>query len=133
MAKLLTILNLIMLPKGHNYSFNAYLSAHEVDCKCKNNTCHYTLVNPEAIGAFYEVRLEINRPLLINSFYRCQAHNASPSVGGKEHSSHTTGNALDISTRGFSDYEKEKLIELCNEKFDYVKIYDTFIHCQINA
>lgn len=131
MAKLLAILNIIAMPKGLNKSLNPYLNTDEIDCKCSRSTCHYTLVNEDVIQAFYEIRLEINRPLRVNSFYRCQVHNEK--VGGVETSSHTTGNAIDISTYGLSEYEKEKLEELMREKFDYVKVYKNFIHAQFNV
>ena len=132
MAKLLTILNLIMLPKGHNYHFNAFLHSDEVDCRCNRNTCHYTLVNPMLIQYFYEIRLEMTRPLVVTSLFRCQEHNSSDEVGGVPHSSHTTGNAIDISLNGLSGLEKSNLIDLFNDKFIYTKIYRNFIHCQLN-
>jgi hypothetical protein len=132
MAKFLTILKLLALPKGYDYAVNAYLHASEIDCKCNRDTCHYTLAHPRALNSFYTVRLAMGLPLRINSFFRCQAHNASPEVGGKPHSSHTSGMALDISFRNLPPPEVQKLISLCNEHFDFIKIYETFIHCQIN-
>lgn len=130
MAKLLAVLNVLMLPKGHNHSFNMYLNSSELDCKCKRKTCHYTLVNKNLVQKFYEVRLAMSRPLKINSGYRCQSHNEA--VGGVPHSSHSTGNAIDISTRDLSAIEKKQLLELLKNAFDYIKEYPTFIHAQIN-
>ncbi len=133
MAKLLTILNILMIPKGHDYALNTYLHSSEVDCKCKRNTCHYTLINPDLVQKFYEIRLAMNRPLKVNSLFRCQEHNKSKEVKGVDHSSHTTGNAIDISTRTLAPQERENLIDLCNDLFDYTILYPTFIHCQINT
>ena len=133
MAKLLAGLQILMLPKGYDYSFNSYLHSSEADCKCNRKTCHFTLINPDLVQKFYEIRYHMNRPLKVNSLFRCQEHNKSKKVNGVDHSSHTTGNAIDISTRNLAPQERENLIDLCNERFDYTILYPTFIHCQING
>ena len=130
MAKLITLLNVLILPKGYNKPISDFLHTSEIDCKCHNNLCHYTIYNPVAVEAFNMVRLGFGAPLNINSFYRCQSHNDN--VGGVEKSSHTTGNAIDISFKGLTMEERSFLVELCEVHFDFIKIYPTFIHCQIN-
>ena len=130
MAKLLTMLQILIIPKGVNKSINSYLTSKELDCKCSSNLCHYTLFNKDLSIKFLGVRMAMGRPLFINSAFRCQSHNTH--VGGVDESSHTTGNALDISTFSFSDIEKAQLIELCKNQFDFVKVYPTFVHCQVN-
>lgn len=119
-----------MLPKNYSVDFNDYLHSDEVKCKCKFKDCTHTLVSPLAIDAFYRMRLAFGAVLRINSFYRCQKHNKS--VGGSNSSSHKSGLAVDVSTRGFTVPEIARLKELARENFDYVLEYDTFIHCQQN-
>lgn len=118
------------MPKGYQREFNEYLHSDEIHCKCIYKDCHYTLISELTIEAFYNTRIDFDKVLRINSFYRCQKHNDA--VGGSDTSSHTTGLAMDISTRGFTGKEKERLITIAKKHFDYVKVYDTFIHCQIN-
>jgi uncharacterized protein YcbK (DUF882 family) len=76
------------------------------------------------------VRRDVAHPLMINSGYRCQSHNKNE--GGVDESSHTHGNAIDISFKNLTPLEKEGLITACKTYFDYVKVYDTFVHCQYN-
>lgn len=130
MAKLLTLLNVFIMPKNYSVDLNEYLHTEEVKCKCRFKDCHFTLVSQKTIDAFYRTRLVYGDVLRINSFYRCQKHNDA--VGGVPHSSHTTGLAVDISTRGLTGKEKEKLQKAALDNFDYVKVYPTFIHCQLN-
>lgn len=130
MAKLLTLLNVLIMPKGYDFEFNEYLHSSEVQCKCSYSTCHFTLVGKATIEAFYSTRLEFGKVLRINSFFRCQKHGEA--IGSVDHSSHSTGFAVDVSTRGFTGKEKERLIAIAKKYFDYVKVYDTFIHLQIN-
>jgi len=120
-----------MLPKGYDYKFSDYLHSDEIHCKCSSKTCHYTLINPTVIDAFLKTRIEAGVVFRINSFYRCQNHNDA--VGGVDESSHTTGNALDISTRGFTGKEIEEIVKIAKKYFDYVQVYPTFIHLQINV
>lgn len=130
MAKLLTLLNVFILPKNYSVDLNEYLHTDEIKCKCRFKDCHYTLVSQQTVDAFYRTRLAFGAVLRINSFFRCQKHNDA--VGGVPHSSHTTGLAVDISTRGFTGKEIEKLQDIAKQNFDYVKTYPTFIHCQVN-
>ena len=130
MAKLLTILNVLIIPKSYNKPYSDVLHHSEIDCKCSRNSCHYTLASERALEGFHTIRIAFGRPLYTNSFFRCQAHNHD--VGGVDQSSHTTGNSFDISTKRFSKEEKEHLIALADATCDFVKVYDTFIHCQFN-
>jgi hypothetical protein len=130
MAKLLTLLNVLIMPKNYCVDINEYLHTDEIKCKCSFNTCHYTIVAHKTIEAFYNTRMAFGQVLRVNSFYRCQKHNEA--VGGSKTSSHTTGLAVDISTRTLTGKEKEKLQAIARENFDFVKVYETFIHCQLN-
>ena len=130
MAKLLVLINILILPKDKVVELNPYLNSAEIACKCKRKTCHYTLINQDLNDAFYRTRVAAGFALYLNSGFRCQAHNKT--VGGVETSSHTTGNAIDISTEGLNRVQLSRLVAACRANFDYVKIYPNFIHCQLN-
>ena len=53
-------------------------------------------------------------------------------VGGVEQSSHVKGLALDLSTGGMNDLDKQRFINLCKTIFSFVKVYSTWIHVQVN-
>jgi hypothetical protein len=129
-AKLLTLISITMLPKNSDIKINSYLHSNELDCHCARKTCHYTLYNSEMAVAFYKLRGAFGKSLNINSAFRCQKHNKA--IGGVAKSSHTTGNALDISLDGLDAKEVKRLKILAKKLFDYVKVYDTFFHLQIN-
>lgn len=121
-----------MLPKGYNVQINSFLHSSEIHCKCNRNECHYTLLGQATADSFFNVRRSFGKPLYLNSFFRCQKHNSSEDVGGVDTSSHTTGLALDIRTTEFTKAQKARLVKICKKYFDYVKVYDHFIHCQLN-
>lgn len=73
------------------------------------------------------VRRAMGRWLKINSCYRDPLHNAR--VGGAPRSRHKISDAWDISTRGMSSQEKEKLYKLCREAgFTGFGFYNSFLH-----
>jgi len=130
MAKLLTLLHVLMIPKEQSFQVVDHLHIDEVKCKCKYDTCHYTIVAGETISKFEELREIFGKPIHITSFYRCQKHNED--VGGVKHSSHTTGLSFDVDTSYMSNLDKEVIINIAKELFDFVKVYNNFIHCQLN-
>lgn len=75
------------------------------------------------------VKLEAAReiagiPFYINSGYRCEAHNRA--VGGKQHSAHTKGYAVDV--RVNVDTSASILEALEAVGFDRIGIAKNFIH-----
>ena len=98
-----------------------------MDCKCQSETCHYTMVSGKLIEAWENFRHDWGEPTKINSAYRCQTHNEN--VGGVPNSRHTLGNALDLEMNEYCD--KIKMVHLARRHFDYVKIYPTFLHCDV--
>ena len=133
MAKLLLMVTLTLVPKSKVFELTPGLSHTEFKCKCKRPQCTHTLVSDRLLYAYYNTRLDFDEPLIINSGYRCQSHNMSNQVGGAVQSSHTTGHAIDISTTGLSIDDTNQLVDYARFYFDFVKVYDTFIHCQING
>ena len=131
MAKVLTILSITMLPKQYETHLTYGLSHAEFRCRCGRPSCHFTLVAKSLILSYKGVRYDYGTPLKINSGFRCQKHNKN--VGGLDESSHTTGHAIDISTKGLDGQAKDDLIDFAKRRFDVVLVYKYFIHCHNEA
>lgn len=54
------------------------------------------------VGMLEELRGKINKPIILNSAWRCNAHNHA--VGGVPGSAHTKGQAVDIRISGADAY-----------------------------
>ena len=106
------------------------LSLEEFKCRCSHHTCRMTMVNQEFIVAYERLRSLLNRPLKINSGFRCAYHNYQ--VGGVACSFHQTGRAIDISKKTI-DYLSDADFEHAAKQsgFTFVKAYSTFYHCDV--
>lgn len=116
----------MLLKKGSNKRLSSNLVQNEIDCKCNNVECHFTLVDPKLIFAFQNLRNVWGSAIKITSGFRCQSHNKS--VGGVNFSLHTKGQAIDLVPLNGNLTEFEKLARLI---FPFVKKYDDlgFVHC----
>lgn len=83
--------------------------------------------------ALMQVQKEFGKQLIIKSCFRPTEYNAK--VGGKSHSEHLTGNALDISWNGFSSAVSEeswRFINICKKYgFGGFGGYANFIHIDL--
>lgn len=129
MAKLLTILNVFILPKNYSVDFNDYFKSDEFACKCAHESCQTTLLSELTIASLYRSRLAANMAININSGYRCQIHNKEE--GGSPTSSHPKGLAADVRKPEHVG-DAIKLGRILKENFDLVLTYDTFWHCHNN-
>lgn len=122
-----------IIRKGEKRDLTIGLTSDEFDCQCTSELCHFTLINPYLIQAFYETRQEFGEPIKVNSGFRCQSHNIDQNVQGKKHSYHTMGMAIDIRPVGNVDLKKrlEQLERIAREHFNHVIPYPTFIHCDM--
>jgi uncharacterized protein YcbK (DUF882 family) len=78
-----------------------HFSDTELACRhCGVNACAQVLV--DALEAF---RARVDRPVLVNSAYRCPEHNAQ--AGGAGKSEHVAGLAADIRVAGMTAAELE--------------------------
>lgn len=105
-------------------------SPEELRCRgCIGNNCHrnpYNFVEELPIG-LQKIRDMQNRPLKINSAYRCPFHNTR--VGGAPRSRHKIGDAADISIVNWTREEMLSLIEDADEAgFAGFGFYGTFLH-----
>ena len=103
----------------------------EFECPC--SVCeeleHRTFkIDNLLLDKLQEVRDELNKPVIINSGFRCPTHNTS--VGGKITSSHLKGKAADVATLG-SPYRYE-ILRIFLTKFNRIGIGADFIHVDVD-
>lgn len=131
MTELLTLLGIITLPKNYTTLLSPHFNSNEVKCRCRTKACLETKIDYRVLRALEELRTSAgNIPLKINSGFRCEHHNKV--VGGKDHSRHKLGMAVDI--RGIKGMELKELAHRARMYFDYVLEYPEqgFIHCHFH-
>jgi len=72
-----------------------YFSLYEFECPC----CRRVMLSPDLFARLNHLRMVINRPIYINSGYRCKEENQR--VGGVSGSYHLQGMAVDIHVKDF--------------------------------
>jgi zinc D-Ala-D-Ala carboxypeptidase len=98
-----------------------YFKESEFACRC----CGVAKMQQSTIDKLIKAREIAGIPFVINSGYRCEAHNAS--VGGKSEGAHTSGYAVDIKA---TDSRSRFLIldAVLKAGFNRIGIAKTFIH-----
>ena len=94
--------------------------------KCKCGKCDPILVDDALITWLQKIRDHFGKSVNVNSGYRCEAHNASPKVGGSPTSHHVKGKAADIRVEGITPEEVAKYAESIGIR--RIGLYDTFVH-----
>lgn len=119
-------IDLLVYVKDSFEKINTFLGTNEVACNCQYKDCNRTLISSRTANSFYLVREHYGAPIVINSGYRCQRHNAD--VGGVVNSYHMIGAALDIRPLESDDYNL--VLYLAEKFFDVVIPYKSkgFIH-----
>lgn len=84
-----------------------FFSLHELKCKCGKCGSTGLEMQTEFMDKLVQLRKQLNFPFTIVSGYRCPRHNQAVSTTG-EVGPHTTGCAIDISTRGERAYQLVK-------------------------
>lgn len=109
-------------------------SKSEFECKCGCEMPQDVLDNIKIVAEQLQiVRNKLNKPIKINSAYRCPEHNAL--VGGAKNSQHKLGLAADIVVKGMSPNGVfgfiNKLMALGMIKLGGLGQYNTFTHFDI--
>lgn len=98
-------------------------SKSEFDCPC----CGKNEMDINHVKRLQVLRDELNRPLSINSGYRCEIHNEE--VGGVTGSRHLIGIASDIDTEDFGYSQLYELIKYAIVLgFRGIGIGENFVH-----
>lgn len=108
--------------KGNSIKLSNNFYSKEFDCKC--GKCNKTIIDADLIYSLQLIRDHFNKPVIINSGYRCAAHNKA--VGGATLSKHRFGMAADIRIKGVPP----KAIAAHAEKIGVLGIglYSSFVH-----
>ena len=102
-----------------------YFSLREFECPC----CRRVMLSPDLLARLNHLRMVINRPVYINSGYRCPEENHK--VGGAPGSYHLLGMAADIHVK---DYLLSDLLIYAQEiGFNGIGFYEKkdFLHLDV--
>lgn len=79
------------------------------------------------VNCLQPIRDLINKPMIINSGYRCKLLNEK--VGGKDKSQHMKGQAVDFKIEGMKPAEIVSIIKESGIEFDQlINEYDSWVH-----
>ena len=113
-----------MLYKGKEVPFEM----KDFACKCGKCGKGYMQMEDELLDKLFEARRLANVPFIINSAFRCVAHNTA--VGGKPDSAHLRGYAVDI--RYANSNQKFEMIAALI-KVGFTRIGDNVTHSFIHV
>lgn len=108
--------------RGINKKLSSNFYLKEFECKC--GKCKKTTVDANLVYSLQLIRNYFNKPLIINSAYRCAKHNKS--VGGATLSKHLFGMAADIVVKGVAPKDVAAYAESIGLKG--IGLYPTFVH-----
>lgn len=97
----------------------------EFSCKCG---CGQNKIQAELVYLLQDMRDDLNLPMVINSGYRCPAHNKA--VGGVANGAHVQGLAADIACK--DGHSRLRILHwLMLQRIQRVGIYKNFIHVDL--
>jgi len=103
-----------------------YFKTSEFKCPC----CGEVKVSGYLIHLLNKIREVLDKPMKVNSGYRCKDHNMM--IGGEPNSAHLRGTAADIKCTNSHD---RYIIVKFALRFGFNRIgkYDTFIHLDVDS
>jgi uncharacterized protein YcbK (DUF882 family) len=102
-------------------------SYKEFTCKC----CGTGYVSSQLITVLELVREHFNAPVIINSGFRCEKHNAE--INGKSRSQHLKGTAADIVVKGIDPHDVYAYIDSIFPKSFGLGSYTSFTHIDVRV
>ena len=111
-------------------------SKSEFECKCGCEMPGDVLENVKEVAKQLQfIRNQVEKPIKINSAYRCLEHNRS--IGSNDTSQHVLGKAADIVIAEFIPIEVKNLLDVFMESGDIKQgglgLYNTFVHYDIRG
>lgn len=101
-----------------------YIKPSETCCPCG---CDFD-IKPPVRDLFNKIRERFGSPLIVSGRARCKPYNTTV-PGSVPDSRHTYGDALDIWTGGWSEYDKIRLASIATSLgAKGVGVHETFIH-----
>jgi len=114
-----------MLNSTNNIKIAKHFNLSEFACPC----CNLVMLHPKLLAKLIELRNILERPVYINSGYRCFEYNQK--IGGVISSYHGIGLAADIKVK---DINLIELLEICeNIDFKGIGFYEKkiFLHLDV--
>lgn len=108
--------------RGNNTKLSNNFKVKEFDCKC--GKCKNTIIDNNLVNSLQLIRNHFNKPVIINSGYRCAKHNKA--VGGATLSKHRFGMAADIAIKGVAPSDIAAYAESIDLKG--IGLYSSFVH-----
>ena len=115
------------MDKINNIPITEYFSLYEFACPC----CKRVMLSPDLLTRLNHLRMVINKPIYINSGFRCKEENEM--VGGVQGSYHLKGMAVDIHVK---DYLLFDLLLYAQElDFNGIGFYEkeNFLHLDVRT
>jgi len=109
--------------KVNNIKIAKYFYLYEFQCSC----CKRVILHSDLLKRLNSLREVINRPIYINSGYRCKIENEG--VGGVKGSFHKLGMAVDIRAKDINILDLAIYAE--GVGFNGIGKYKTFLHLDI--
>ena len=100
--------------KGQTEKVSQGFWSGEFDCQCEDPLCTVTLISLDLLARLVVIRGNLGEPLFITSGFRCGPRNASE--GGKPHSFHAYGMAVDI--KPLRDSLFPQFVEIAEQLFE---------------
>ena len=113
------------MDKINDIKIAEYFTLYEFECPC----CKRVMLSPDLLARLDHLRRVINRPIYVNSGYRCPEENHK--VGGVPGSYHLLGMAADIHVKDFLLYD---LLTIAQEiGFNGIGFYEEkdFLHLDV--
>ena len=107
---------------------STYFKRSEFACKCG---CGFDAVDVELLDVLEYLREHFNRPVVINSACRCEAHNRF--VKGAKNSIHVRGKAADVRVQGIEPAEVATYLEQKYPDKYGIGRYPSFTHIDVRA
>jgi uncharacterized protein YcbK (DUF882 family) len=114
-----------MLNSTNNINIALHFNLSEFACPC----CNRVMLHPKLLVKLIGLRKILERPVYINSGYRCSRYNHQ--IGGVKNSYHCIGLAADIKVK---DINLIALLEVCeNIDFNGIGFYEkkNFLHLDV--
>jgi len=99
------------------------ITDEEVTCSCG---CGIFIMSEPILDVVQDTREHFNKPVVIHSAYRCEEHNEN--IGGKKHSQHLAGRAIDFHIEGIGINELYNYINLKYPNCLGLGKYKSFVH-----
>jgi uncharacterized protein YcbK (DUF882 family) len=113
------------MDKINDIKIAEYFTLYEFECPC----CRRVMLSPDLLARLNHLRRVIDRPIYINSGYRCKEENQR--VGGVSGSYHLLGMAADIHVK---DFLLSDLLTIAQEiGFNGIGFYEksNFLHLDV--